>query len=671
MRLLIVESPTKADALAGMLGPGYLVRATRGHVVDLPEGELGVDTDETFEGRWTTAKGQRNVLAGLRRDAAGCEQVLLATDPDREGEAIAHHLADALARTGVPTARVSFNAVTPDAVHTAVARPRRLDADLVAAQHARRVVDRLVGYAVSPVLQRTLCSPRPLSAGRVQTAALRLLCEREEAAADFVPAERWSVEATFETESGEPFSARLYRAYRQTLEPDTLDQGSAWHLVETARPLRFAVRSVRSTTETRKPPPPFTTAALLGEASRRLGLDPVQTMRVAQELYEGVELEGDVLTGLLTYPRTDGVRLAKSAVAAARNVVARDFGTAYLPAQPNRHSSSEAGEPEAHEAIRPTDFGRSPSSIRKYLTPTQYRLYELVWNRAVTSQMAPATLEHTTADIADTAGHFVFRAEGVQVRSRGFLQFAPDRPAASPLPDALTKGAAVGIRALTHARCLTVAPEPYHEADLIAAMEERGIGRPSTYAATLATLRERGYATLRDGHLRPTELGHRVGTFLVRRFPTLFDLDFTARLESTLDAIAAGKTPYRPVLHRFYHGDLLPALQARPTNPAIAGSRTTAGPSRLPAPPTCSRCGRPMARRTGPHGAFYGCTGFPDCRETKPYVDPATARRCPKCEEGWIVERTAKAGRPFEGCSTYPACDFARWTGLPTPGTSP
>jgi DNA topoisomerase-1 len=666
VRLLIVESPTKAEALARMLGSGYCVRATRGHIADLPDGELGVDTEETFEGTWTTAKGQRNVLAGLRRDAKGCKQILLATDPDREGEAIAHDLADALARTDVPAARVSFTEVTPEAVRTAVARPRRIDEHLVAAQRARRIVDRLVGYAVSPVLQRTLTSPRPLSAGRVQTAALRLLCEREHAVADFEAEERWSVEATFQTETGASFSARLHRAYRQTLEPDTLDQGSAWHLVETARPLRFAVRAVRRTAETRKPPPPFTTAALLSEASETLGLDPARTMRVAQQLFEGVELEDDRRVGLVTYPRTDGVRVAKSAVAAARHVIARDFGTDYLPPRPHRHTAPTAGEPEAHEALRPTDFDRSPKAVRKFLTPEQYRVYRLVYDRAVTSQMAPAEVERTTLDVADAGGQFVFRAEGMRVRTRGFLQFASDRPAEATLPSALAKGEAVAVQAITHARRLTTPPERYTPAGLVAAMEEHGLGRPSTYAATLTTLRERGYAAIAEGRLRPTETGLRTCAFLVHRFPSLFDLGFTAQLESTLDAIAAGKVAYRPVLHQFYHGDLLPALRARPEAPSLSGSRS---PDSVPQTPACSRCGRPMVRRNGPHGAFYGCSGFPDCRETQAYVDPATARRCPRCEEGWIVERTTKEGRPFDGCSTYPACDFARWTGLPVPSS--
>jgi len=629
--------------------------------MDLPDDDLGVDTADTFEGHWKTATGQRNVLAGLRRDAAGCDKILLATDPDREGEAIAQHLSDALARTGIKTARVSFSEVTPEAVRRAVARPRPVNADLVAAQHARRVVDRLVGYTVSPLLQRTVSSPRPLSAGRVQTAALRLLCEREEAIADFTPAERWSIEARFVTEAGETVEARLHRAYRQTLEDDTLDEGAAWHLVETMRPLRFTVRSVRRTTEALKPPPPFTTAALLEAASQHLGFDPAQTMRTAQQLYEGVELEHDALVGLVTYPRTDGVRMATSAVAAVRNVIARDFGTGYLPPQPLRHARPNAGEPEAHEALRPTDFDRPPKSVRKYLTPAQYRLYELVWNRAVTSQMAPAAVERTTATIADAGRQFDFRAEGARVRTRGFLQFQTGGPEESSLTSSLAKGATLATRRLAHTQRLTPPPEHFTEAGLVAAMEARGIGRPSTFASTLATLRERGYATLADGRLRPTEIGHRACAFLIRRFPSLFDLDFTAQLESTLDAIAAGKAAYRPALHHFYHNGLLPALNARPTAASLPGARSGVRPSPHE-PPACPRCSRRMVKRSGPHGAFYGCSGYPDCRETRPFVDPAQTRRCPRCEQGWVVQRTTKTGRSFEGCSAYPACDFARWT---------
>ncbi len=676
MRLLIVESPTKAATLAGTLGAAYRVRATEGHIADLPEDELGIDVEASFEPTWKTAKGKRNVLAALRRDAEGCEQILLATDPDREGEAIARHLADALARTGVPTARVSFSEVTPEAVRAALARPRSLNADLVAAQQARRVIDRLVGYAVSPVLQRTVESPRPLSAGRVQTAALRLLCEREQAVADFQPGERWSVEATFHTAAGEPVAARLHRAYGQVLEADTLDQGAAWQLAEAAKNLSFTVRSIRRTTQSLQPPPPFTTAALLQSASERLGLDPARTMRLAQQLYEGVELEDDVRTGLLTYPRTDGVHLAKPAIAVARNVIARDFGMAYLPPRPTKHAPSgerQQNRQEAHEAIRPTDFDRTPKAIRKYLSPEQYRLYGLVYDRTIASQTAPATLERTTAEVTDTGGHFVFRAAGACVRARGFLQFEKTQPDATPLPVSLIEREAVRLDAVTHARRATAPPTQYTEAELIGAMEEQGIGRPSTYAATLGTLRERGYAVPRDRHLHPTDLGLRACAFLVHRFPTLFDLGFTARLESTLDAVAAGKTAYRPMLHQFYHGGLLPALRPRDAASALSDSgsnRSADVRTPLNVPPPCERCGCPMVRREGPHGAFYGCSGFPSCRQTQPYVDPASSRPCPRCGTGWIVERTTKRGRAFDGCSTYPTCDYSRWTEPATSGSA-
>lgn len=612
MQLLIVESPTKAATLAHLLGDGYRVRATEGHIVDLPDDELGVDTGGTFEATWTTAKGKRNLLAGLRRDASGCDRILLATDPDREGEAIAQHLADALARTGVATARVSFSEVTGSAVRAALKRPRPMDTHLVAAQQARRVVDRLVGFAVSPVLQRAVSSPRPLSAGRVQTAALRLLWEREQAIADFRPAERWHVEATFSTSTGEPFAARLHRAYGQLLEADTIDQGAAWHLTETARGASFTVRALRRASDTIKPPPPFTTAGFLQAASEHLGLAPARAMRVAQQLYEGLELEDDDRVGLLTYPRTDGVHMAKPAIAAARNLVARDFGPDYLPPRPHRHTrEAKRGAQEAHEALRPTDFARAPKRVRKYLSPEQYRVYDLVYRRAVVSQAAAAVRERTTVELADPAEQFVFRAEGARFRTRGFLQFEHTVPEGDALPaDGLNEREAVSLDGVVHGTEHTTIPERYTEATLVGAMEANRLGRPSTYASTLATLAERGYTTLRDGHLHPTDLGLRTCAFLVQRFPALFDLAFTARMEEMLDAVAAGQAAYQPVLSQFYHAGLVPALQSPvPVAGRIAEPRASV--------PLCERCGRPMVRRDGPHGPFYGCSGFPVCRETR------------------------------------------------------
>ncbi len=609
MQLVIVESPTKAATLAHLLGDGYRVRATEGHIADLPDDALGVDIEDTFEATWTAAKGKRNVLAGLRRAAEGCTRIVLATDPDREGEAIAQHLADALARTEVATARVAFGEVTAPAVRAALKRPRPVDAGLVASQQARRVVDRLVGYAVSPVLQRAVESPRPLSAGRVQTAALRLLCQREQAVADFAPGDQWQVEATIRTASGDCLTARLAQAHRQTLEADTLDEGAAWHLAETAQAEAFVVRSVRASTETIPPPPPFTTAAFLQAAGEQLGLAPSRAMWVAQQLYEGVEVQGDERVGLLTYPRTDGVGMAKSAVAAARGTVARDFGPDYLPPRPHRHTTGAAA---AHEAIRPTDFGLAPKQVRKYLSPEQYRVYGLVWHRAVVSQAAAAVRVRSTAEIADAAGRFVFRTEGVHFRTRGFLQFERTAPAGEPLPASTVQGEAVTLDAVRHDRRPAEPPARYTEASLVGAMDAHRLGRPSTYAATLATLAERGYTVVRDGHLHPTDLGLRTCAFLVQRFPSLFDLGFTARLEAALDDVATGREGYRPVLHAFYHGDLVPAL--RPPAPAARIAEATAG---VGAPAVCTRCGRPVVRRDGPHGGFYGCSGFPACRETR------------------------------------------------------
>ncbi len=619
MQLLIVESPTKAETLARWLGEGYRVRATEGHVLDLPQDALGVDTEETFDAAWTTAKGKRALLAGLRRDAEGCDRIWLATDPDREGEALAQHLADALARTGVAAARVSFGEVTAPAVRAALEKPRPVDADLVAAQQARRVVDRLVGYAVSPVLQRAVDSPRPLSAGRVQTAALRLLCEREHAVAGFAPAERWGVEATFQLPTGERFSARLCEAFGEALTDDALDEGAAWHLAETLQDRAFTVRSVQQAAESVKPPPPFTTAAFLQAASSELGLAPGPALRVAQQLYEGVELDDDERVGLLTYPRTDGVHLAKAALAAARDVVARDFGPGYLPPRPHRHRREVASAAqEAHEALRPTDFGRAPKRVRKYLSPEQYRVYDLVYRRAVVSQAAAATRERTTAQAADAAGQFVFRAQGARWQVRGFLQFGDTAPEEAPLPAALAEGQPLALGTARHCRTHRAPPEPYTEAALVGALEAHRIGRPSTYASTLATLTERGYAAVCDGHLRPTDLGLRACGFLVQRFPTLFALDFTARLEAALDAVATGREAYRPVLQQFYHGDLVPALRPPAARKGLAAPSAAGGPL-----PACPRCRRPMVRRDGPHGAFYGCSGFPACRATRSLADPA------------------------------------------------
>ena len=551
--------------------------------------------------------------------------------------------------------------------------------ELTEAAHERRkrpvrtlvdtAIRNLVGYGVSEHLRQAVRSPHPLSAGRVQTAALHLLCERERAVADFAPARTWRVEASFRAGRGGPLAARLVRAHGQPIPDGALDEGAAWQLAQTASAETFAVRSLRVDTERLPPPPPFTTASLLRAASERLGLRPAETMRVAQQLYEGVEVEDDVRVGLLTYPRTDGVRVAKSAVEAVRHVIARDFGTAYLPHRPIAHREPRRPvKHEAHEALRPVDFERTPKSVRKYLRPAQYRLYALVYERAVASQMIPATVETTTAEIADRAGRFVFAAEGRCVTARGFLQLDGGEPAAEPMP-ALERGDRLTLDAATYAAHASEPPERFSEAGLVGAMEAHGIGRPSTYAATLETLRERGYAVVRDGRLHPTDLGLRACAFLTRCFPTLFAPDFTARLEATLDAVAAGGAAYRETLHAFYHGRLLPALQGANEAAAISSGRTALPETPVP----CERCGRPMVRRDGPHGPFYGCSGFPACRTTRPVrsATPSSAPSsapCPRCRVGRLVERTSRQGQRFFGCSAYPSCDYTQ-SDTPSPSS--
>jgi len=713
MKLVIVESPAKAKTIQRYLGAGYRVRASLGHVRDLPPKELGVDVDETFRPRYETLAKKKKTLTALRKEAEGAEEVLLATDPDREGEIIAWHLEEALKRKNRRVARVTFQEITREAIRSAVARPRAVDARLVDAQQARRVMDRLVGYTVSPFLWRAARAggaeaPAGLSAGRVQTAALRLVVEREKAIADFVPEDYFSLEATFETPEGERFRATLREAFGQRVggpgekgvKQVLRTKDEAEGLVSLARQAAYAVRSVETKTVTQKPPPPFTTSTLQQAASVQLRMSPEQAMRVAQQLYEGVEVEGGERAGLITYMRTDSTRLADEAVAAIRDVIARDLGTEYLPPKPHVFGT-KAHAQEAHEAIRPTHFERTPKSVRKWLTPEQFALYRLIYYRTVASQMAAAVVDRTTVDVADAENRFVFRATGEVVRFRGFRQLyeAPDvdekkksdddRPA-QPLPRSLRPGLPLELVALEAQAHQTKPPPRYTEASLVKALEKHGIGRPSTYSQTLSTLQARGYAELKARKLYATDLGIRVCDLLVAHFPSLFDLGFTAEMEAQLDRIAAGGLGYRDALAPFYHDRLLAAVRAAEGRLPVAGGQRTvdggrktedggrraAAPSPplslspsppLSSPPACPRCGKKMALRSGPTGRFWGCTGFPDCRTTQPWVDPA-AVRCPACGEGRLVARRSKKGATFWGCTAFPACKHAQWAEpLPTP----
>ncbi|MEM8557759.1 MAG: type I DNA topoisomerase [Bacteroidota bacterium] len=712
MKLVIVESPAKAKTIQGYLGRGYRVRASLGHVRDLPRKDVSVDVEKTFKPKYETLSAKKKTMKSLRDEARRADQILLATDPDREGEIIAYHLAESLKRVCKDVARVTFQEVTKPAVQAAVRAPRRLDGPLIEAQQARRVMDRLVGYTISPFLWKTARGEQGLSAGRVQTAALRLLCEREMAIGDFVPEDYWSLDATFATEKGEQFGARLVEAYSEKVGSPSEreqgkvkrtipDEGTAAHLRDEAEMRLYAVRSLTKKTARIKPPPPFTTSTLQQAASARLKMSPKQTMRVAQQLFEGVEIGdgsrgNDERVGLITYMRTDSTRISDEAIASIRDLIARDLGLDFLPKSPHRHGKKSKNAQEAHEAIRPTRFDLTPKRIRKWLTPEQHKLYQLIFYRTVASQMAPAVVDRTTAEVASTDGAFVFLAKGEVTRFRGFRAVydlgeshddsgEDDAEQAARgkqrLPESLRKGLPVNLLDLATNKHQTKPPPRYTEASLVKALERHGIGRPSTYSATIATLQNRGYAELKKRVLHATALGLRVCDLLVQHFPKLFDLGFTAKMEEALDQIAAGKRAYRDTLRTFYHDRLLAALHdaeaalasgrppsgpsVRPAANASSPASTTASPSLTAAPSAssddtprlgCPRCGKPLARRDGAKGPFYGCTGFPTCRHTMPFFDPRTSPRCPICHRGWLVERRAKSGNVFRGCSTYPAC---------------
>ncbi|MEL6445336.1 MAG: type I DNA topoisomerase [Bacteroidota bacterium] len=713
MKLVIVESPAKAKTIQGYLGRGYRVRASLGHVRDLPRKDVAVDVEKTFKPKYETLSAKKKTMKSLREEARRADQILLATDPDREGEIIAYHLAESLKRVCKDVARVTFQEVTKPAVQAAVRAPRRLDGPLIEAQQARRVMDRLVGYTISPFLWKTARGEQGLSAGRVQTAALRLLCEREMAIADFTSEDYWSLDATFATENGDTFGARLVEAYGEKVgSPADVqkgreqgkvkrtipDEGTAAHLRDEAEMRLYAVRSLTKKTARIKPPPPFTTSTLQQAASARLRMSPKQTMRVAQQLFEGVEIGdgsrgNDERVGLITYMRTDSTRISNEAIASIRDLIARDLGLDYLPKSPHRHGKKSKNAQEAHEAIRPTRFDLTPKAIRKWLTPEQHKLYQLIFYRTVASQMAPAVVDRTTAEVASTDSAFVFLAKGEVTRFRGFRAVydlgeshddsgEDDATQATKgkqkLPESLRKGLPVNLLDLATNKHQTKPPPRYTEASLVKALERHGIGRPSTYSATIATLQNRGYADLKKRVLHATDLGLRVCDLLVQHFPKLFDLGFTAKMEEALDQIAAGQRAYRDTLHTFYHDRLLAALHDAeaaidagkpPAGASIRSADHVPPPAATPSPQAasaassddaprlaCPRCGKPLARRDGAKGSFYGCTGFPTCRHTMPFFDPRTAPRCPICHRGWLVERRAKSGNVFRGCSTYPAC---------------
>jgi len=701
--LVIVESPTKAKTIGKYLGRGYTVKATVGHVRDLPKRELGVDIENGFAPKYVTIKEKAKTLAEIKKAAKQSSRVLIATDPDREGEAIAWHVASQLSNGGGKVSRVLFHEITKDAVAQAIAHPLDIDQRKVDAQQARRILDRLVGYKASPLLWKSVKSG--LSAGRVQTVALRLICEREEEIRQFVPQEYWTIEADLEKD-GQAFQARLHKL--DGLKPEIKDGITARGIADEVGKLPFKVTSVRTGTRKKGAPAPFTTSTLQQEAAKQLGFSARRTMRAAQQLYEGVELGDEGPVGLITYMRTDSVRVADSALAQLREFIAANYDARYLPAVANQHKSGRgaARVQDAHEAVRPTDVTRRPDALKKQLEADQFKLYQLIWRRFVASQMAPSEYETTSVDF--DLGRFLFRATGSRVLFDGYrvvfleaheAEDAKDPEDLAPIP-ALAEGDVATLKQVVPSQHFTEPPPRYSQASLVKALEEKGIGRPSTYASIISTLQDRWYATTKDRRFSPTPLGEKVWEVMRRCFPEVFNVGFTAQMENELDKVEEGDLAWQSVLGDFWGPfntalgavdipsilhevhDLSKLDQERcPTcgsplvvrtgrfGPFIACAKypdecrftKPIGRDKVPDKPSdeiCKECGAPMVIKTGRFGEFLACTTYPKCKHTRPVPLGIV---CPKCGQGDIAERRTRKGRNFFGCTRYPDCDYSVW----------
>lgn len=697
--LVVVESPTKVKTIQKFLDARFVVKASMGHVRDLPKSSLGVDVARGFKPKYVVAPGKRKVLEELKRAAARAEALYVATDPDREGEAIGWHLAQELPIDRRRVYRVTFNEITERAVRNAFQHPGQIDQRKVDAQQARRVLDRLVGYSLSPLLWEKV--RRGLSAGRVQSVALRLIVDREREIQNFRPEEYWSLHARLRGEDPREFTAALREV--DGAKPVLPDEATTRDLMRELEGATFRVHSVTRGERRRHPAPPFITSTLQQEAGRRLGFTAKKTMTVAQQLYEGVELGDEGPVGLITYMRTDSVRVAREAQEQARAWVSARLGPEYLPEAPPVYRSRSTAQ-EAHEAIRPTDVTRDPQGVAPYLSRDQLALYRLIWQRFVASQMTPALYDTLTVDIA--AGRCLFRVQGQTLRFRGFTAIyvesqeeveVPEEEAEGVVPP-LREGEVLTLIGLEPKQHFTQPPPRYTEASLIKTLEELGIGRPSTYAQILSTLiQERGYVRRERRTLFPTELGIAVTDKLLPYFPEIMDVEFTAQMEEHLDEVEEGARHWVDTVREFYEPFARDLARARAEmanekageatgepcpecggellrrrgrfGPFIACSaypecrytRDLGGGERAedePAGENCPTCGRPMVLKHGRYGKFVACSGYPDCKTTKPL---SLGIACPRCGAGEVVERRSKRGRTFYGCSAYPSCTFVLW----------
>jgi DNA topoisomerase-1 len=696
--LVIVESVAKTKTIGKFLGKEFEVMSSVGHIKDLPKGRLAINVEDGFAPDYITIRGKGKVLNGLRKAAASAKNVYVATDPDREGEAIASHLAEEIREKNQNIFRVMFNEITENAVKQALSQPHEIDLNLVEAQKARRVVDRLVGYQVSPILWRTIY--RGLSAGRVQSVALRLICEREQLIDQFVPEEYWSITAELRGKSAATFLAQLLKVDGK--KPELPNEAITQGIVEALRGETYKILDIRKKQVKRQPSPPFTTSTMQQEAAKRFGFSAKRIMMLAQQLYEGVELgeeEGSV--GLITYMRTDSIRVAGEAVEAAREYIFNNYGKEYLP-QEARIYKAKAGAQDAHEAIRPTSLKRDPRSIKRYLSADQLKLYELIWQRFVASQMNPAEIEQTAID-TEAGPRFLFRTTGSVITFRGFLQAfddfqeeeAEENGDDRPIPRDIEIGEVLNLVGLHPKQHFTKPPARYSESSLVKELDSLGIGRPSTYAMIISTLLTRKYVEKLQRQLAPTDLGKTVNRILVANFPEIFNVRFTAFMEEELDKVESGGKQFLEVVREFYDPfnaavieteekkDAIKDALQESTNevcpkcgkpliirwgrngkfmacsgyPECKHSKPLEAHEEVPGE-ICENCGKPMVVKVGRYGRFLACSGYPDCKTSRPYPIGVA---CPK-DGGKIIERRSKRGQSFYGCSNYPNCDFATWS---------
>jgi len=694
--LVVVESPTKAKTINKILGKDFVVKSCMGHVRDLPPKELGIDIENGFKPRYVTIRGKGKILSELRKSAQGADTIYLATDPDREGEAIAWHVAHAISRKDDDVRRILFNAITPKAVRESIEHSAELDLQKVDAQQARRVLDRLVGYEISPLLWKVIHSG--LSAGRVQSVAVRLICERDREIEAFEPQEYWSIDTMLGREGGDPFRARLLSKDGEKLEIANEEQSN--HIVAELKAQTIAVKEVKKRDQLRRPAPPFTTSTLQQECARRLRFSVKRTMAVAQQLYEGIEVEGET-RGLITYMRTDSVRVADEAITEVRQQIDQHYGGEYVPEVPNQYKTKNNAQ-DAHEAIRPTSVALDPAKVKDLLSQDQARIYELIWKRFVASQMKPLVLSITTVNIE--AGSYQLRATGNAIKFPGFtLLYSEskdddddDKPGS--LPNDIAQGEALRLNEILPEQHFTKPPPRFTEASLVKELEAQGIGRPSTYAQIITTILDREYVEKVDNrYFEATERGQTVNALLVDTFPELFNVAFTKDMEDKLDRVEEGDDNWVATVQQFYDSwkdhlatanerrkELKLSLQeesdiiceecgrnmvikwgrngrflACPGYPECKNTKPLEEQGRVETDEVCDQCSSPMVVKTGRYGRFLACSGYPDCRNVKPYF---LGIQCPEDDcGGQLVEKQSRKGKIFFGCNNYPSCKFASW----------